>query len=60
MATGSILEIATKITSQIFCETIVSALSKRILMCKRLSNEKFIEVDPADNRNVLTILWGTA
>ena len=26
-ATGSILEISTKITSKIFCETIVSALS---------------------------------
>ena len=72
MATGSILEINTKITSQIFCETIVSALRgifmteqcqrikhaiKRVLMWKRLSNEKVIEIDLlADDRNVSTIL----
>ena len=70
MATGSILEITTKITSQIFCETLVSALkgvfrdkvmpqdgahqSKRKV--ERKVNEKFIEIDLGDNRNVLTIL----
>ena len=29
---------------------------KRILLCKRLSNETFIEIDLADDRNVLIIL----
>ena len=70
MATGSILEITIKITSQIFCETLVSALkgvfrdkvmpqdrahqSKRKV--ERKVNEKLIEIDLGDNRNVLTIL----
>ena len=34
MATGSILEITTKITSQMFCHTIVSAL--RLVFCDRV------------------------
>ena len=67
MGTGSILGITTKITSQIFCKAVVSALrgvlrdgvmpqDKRLLLCKRLSKEKLIKIDLADNRNVLISL----
>ena len=70
MDTGSILEITIKITSQIFCETIASALGgvfrDRIMLQDEAhhqenivvqeANEKFIGVDFADNRNVWTIL----
>ena len=73
MATGSTLEITTKITSQIICETIVSvqgfpwqgvmlqdeAHHQENIVVQE-ANENFIEIDLADNRNVLTILWGTA
>ena len=66
MATGSILEIATKITSQItsqvFCETLVSALRgvfrDRVMPQDEAQhvNEKFIEIDLSDNCKILTIL----
>ena len=61
MATGSIFEIATKITSHIFCEAIVSAL-KRVFVDRVMlqdeahhqqniivqeANKKFIEIDLA-------------
>ena len=74
MTTLSILEITTKI-SLIFCETIGSALKgvfrdrvmpqdnshhQENIVVQEAINEKFIEIDLADNRNVLTILSGTA
>ena len=57
MANESIFEITTRITSDIF-DTIVKMKHtiRRILLCKRLSNEKFIEIHLADDRNVLIIL----
>ena len=71
MATGSILEIITQIISQIFFDTIVSALRgvfrgrvmsqakahhQDIIDVERLSKEKFIELDLANDCNVLTVL----
>ena len=59
VATGSIFEITTSrdYFTDIF-ETIVKMKHTimRILLCKRLSNEKFIEIDLVDDRNVLIIL----
>ena len=67
MATESILEITTNITSQIICDTIVSALRgvfvDRVMPQDKAHNqenivvqefiEKFIEIDLDDDSNVV-------